>query len=79
MGKKQKNSDLSSEEIIVLKQRSSCNGSTSFTNSNSRPTFETEQTVKNNTPKMKINKTKKIILSTIIALVGVFVVHRFFN
>ena len=78
MGKKQKNIDLSSEEIIVLQQGSNCNGSNSYSNTNSRPTFETEQTVKNNTPKMKVNKTKKIILSTVVALISIFIIHRLF-
>lgn len=82
MGKKNKHNKFtevsSSEEIVVLKHKSKCNNSNSLSSSKTIPTFETEQSIKKSSSKVKINKMKKIIISTILALISLFVINKFF-
>jgi hypothetical protein len=76
MGKKNKDYDsISSEEIVIIKQNTQCNKSSSFTGSNSRPTFETEPSSKEAKPKM--NKIKKLVVSAFIMLITVFIINRY--
>ena len=76
MGKKNRKHSLSSsEEIVIIKQKTQCNRSNSFSGSNSRPTFETEPSSKEAKPKM--NKIKKMVVSAFIMLITVFIINRY--
>ena len=76
MGKKNKEpSSSSSEELVIIKQKTQHDKSNSLTGSNSRQTFETELSSKEAKP--KINKMKKLVISAFGMLITIFLINKY--